>query len=256
MIVILGGTTEARRLFLSLQERKMPAVISVATDYGYNLLNVPRTHANVGRLDVQGLTGFIRDKGGVVIVDATHPFAVEASRNGMKAASEMGIEYIRLEREREELPQSGLVKRIKEPDELKLYLREGITVFSALGSKYLGRILSMVDEMNGRLVARVLPLPSVIERCRELKLKPANIVAIQGPFSRWLNRELFRGFETDLVLVKESGREGGEKANVEAALELGIEVVIWQRPKLDYPVVFNNGEKLIQYLIENRGELK
>jgi len=248
MIVVLGGTSEGRELFRRLEERRIPCVVTVASEYGGFLSGALPTQVRAGRLDAREMEELLKEKQARYLVDATHPFAVEASRNAMEAARQAGITYLRLEREREEIPSHPLVKKIDHLDELKGMVEEGKVVFSTLGSKHLDSLVPMVKKEGGRLVARVLPQSPVLQKCEYLGLNAGEVVAIKGPFSRDLNRELYRQFQAQLVLTKESGSSGGQQNKVNAALDLGLKTVIWCRPRLDYPRVFCRAKDIINYI--------
>lgn len=52
----------------------------------------------IGRLTQEDMMTFINEHGVKAIVDASHPFAEEASKNAIGAAAETSIPYIRYER--------------------------------------------------------------------------------------------------------------------------------------------------------------
>lgn len=68
---------------------------------------------------------------------------------------------------------------------------------------------------------------------------------MQGPFSRELNHALFRHFETTLMVTKDSGEAGGVDEKIEAAWDLGIEVVMIERPPIAYGRMFSDADALI-----------
>ena len=58
-------------------------------------------------------------------------------------------------------------------------------------------------------------------------------------------------YDISLVVTKESGEVGGTPSKTEAAMELGIPVVMVMRPylhELENKRVFNNSSELIRYL--------
>ena len=100
-LLIFAGTTEGRELAECLDQQGVPAHICVATDYGATLL---REHTSihqihVGRLDAEAMAALIREFGIRRVVDATHPYAVEATRNIENACQQTETAYLRWERE-------------------------------------------------------------------------------------------------------------------------------------------------------------
>ena len=84
------------------------------------------------------------------------------------------------------------------------------------------------------MTVRLLPTAKVIAECTELGFSPKNIVALQGPFSTELNIALYRQYEADVIVTKNSGEVGGTDTKLEAAKALGLPVVMIDRPKITY----------------------
>jgi precorrin-6A/cobalt-precorrin-6A reductase len=91
-----------------------------------------------------------------------------------------------------------------------------------------------------------------MEKCAELGIEQKNIVAMQGPFGKELNVALYRHYGVTTVVTKESGKIGSVDEKVEAALSLGIDVILISRPKLDYGTSFSNVEEVVAALSELR----
>jgi precorrin-6A/cobalt-precorrin-6A reductase len=83
-----------------------------------------------------------------------------------------------------------------------------------------------------RVVVRVLPDHQVIEKVRSMGVAPKDIVAMQGPFSKEMNRITFKMYNASVIVTKDSGRAGGTDTKIAAALQLKIPVVLIKRPKL------------------------
>nr|WP_207754884.1 precorrin-6A reductase [Desulforadius tongensis] len=248
--MVLAGTTEGRQLALELQKRGYPVVASVATDYGASLLY----RAGVKQVIRARLTGTLWNETlsahrVSVVVDATHPYAVEVSKQAMEACSGMNIPYIRLERPPAQLPGHQLVhKAAGLPRAVDLAFAMGETCFCTLGSKHLEYIMEKAGERRVRVVARVLPDPQIVAKCIDLGIEKSNLIAMQGPASREINRALYKFYRPSVVLTKESGVNGGLEEKIAPALELQIPVVVWQRPKLDYPVKLSSIEEVLTRL--------
>jgi len=249
MIIVLAGTREGREICARLQGAGRPVLASVTSSWGESLLKSQGV-ANVlqGNLSRAGLEELIRSERASLIIDATHPFAATISQDAMDAARQIGIEYLRLEREPAALPDHPLIIRIQALGEIEAYLEIGHRLFSTLGSKHLPAILPMVRRKKAQLVARVLPHSAVLKSCEDLGLLPGQLIAMQGPFSLALNVEMFRHYGADLVISKESGAYGGLETKAGAALELGIPILVWSRPKLDYPRCFSSCHELLAYI--------
>ena len=93
---ILGGTTEGRLLAEFCGARGIEAFVSVATEYGGELVE-PSASVRVvtGRMDGEQMVSFIEENGIDEVIDATHPYASEVTENARRACERTGISYIR-----------------------------------------------------------------------------------------------------------------------------------------------------------------
>ncbi|NLG33189.1 MAG: precorrin-6A reductase [Syntrophomonadaceae bacterium] len=252
--VVLAGTSEGRKLIRALQDRGYPVIGSVSTQYGARLLlRDGISHFVQGSLDHDGLKRLIEENKAQLMIDATHPFALTISRQAMEVCKENDILYLRLEREGGKLPVNPWIKTIRRLEEGEQFIKPKMRVFSTLGTKSLPVLAEMVNRQQGELIARVLPASDVIKRCEQLGLLPDQIVAIKGPFTADLNRAIFKMYKADLIITKESGDAGGVNAKIQAAIELGIPIVVWLKPQVEYPVMFNSVPEIIKYMENIQG---
>jgi precorrin-6A/cobalt-precorrin-6A reductase len=96
----------------------------------------------------------------------------------------------------------------------------------------------------------MLPRIDNMEKCAELGLEQKNIVAMQGPFSKELNKALYEHYKVTLMITKESGKVGAVDEKLESALELGIETIVIGRPVVDYGTYFGEFDGVIAKLNE------
>ena len=83
---------------------------------------------------------------------------------------------------------------------------------------------------------------------RSLGVEQKNIVAMQGPFSKELNKALYNQYGVTLMITKESGKVGSVDEKLEAALECGIETIMIARPNVNYQNVHSSFEDVINDL--------
>ena len=89
-ILIFAGTTEGRKLSEYLAEAGVNHTICVATEYGEIVLRQhPLVKVHQGRMNQEQIESFLRNGKFDVVVDATHPFAKEITRNIQEAIKEM-----------------------------------------------------------------------------------------------------------------------------------------------------------------------
>ncbi len=69
------------------------------------------------RCDKEGFRRLIQEKGITVLIDATHPFAVEATKNAYEACREAGIDYFRFERKDSVISDHPLIHSVSSADD-------------------------------------------------------------------------------------------------------------------------------------------
>lgn len=255
MILVLAGTSDARELAVRIKESGYELLSTVVTDSAAKSMEEAGLPVQVGRLTAQDLVSLIAEKGIRCVVDATHPFAEEASKNAMAASQEAGVPYIRYERESLSAPGSEkliVVEDYVQAAELAAE-KKGVIMLTT-GSKTLkiftDRLLGLPDTT---LVARMLPRLDNMQKCEELGLAQKNIVAMQGPFSKELNKALYDHYKVTLMITKESGKVGAFDEKVEAALEMGIETIVIGRPKIEYGEKFSDYDSVLTQLNQVTG---
>ncbi len=249
MILVLAGTTEGRNAVTVLRQNGFSVAASVVSAYGSALLeDIGVDQVIQTRWNADTLGDILIEKKISLVVDATHPYAENISKLAMAVTEEKAIPYLRFERSSLELAVHDLIHVVRELEEIASLLAPGQRVFSALGSKSLPVLLPMVKQAGAELTVRVLPSSEVLVECERLHLRPEQIIAMKGPFTKNMNKQMFIQYRTELLLTKESGGTGGTDEKIDAALELGIPVVVIGRPSISYPAVVSSTDEMLQYI--------
>lgn len=235
MILVLAGTQDGRELAACLATSGYQVMVSVISDYGRSLAELPGICVHTGQLTLAGMQEFIVAQRIKAVVDASHPYAANVSANAMAACETSGIDYIRYERSEVSVPDYVQLHMAKDAAEAaRIAAGLGKVIFLTTGSRTLKIFKTEPLLATCRLIARVLPQPDVITECMELGFNPGDIVAIQGPFSHALNVALFKEYGTEVVITKNSGTIGGADTKMSAAMELGLPLIVIGRPAIAY----------------------
>lgn len=90
-VLIFGGTTEGRILAEYCSENRIPAYVSVVSEYGRELLKEDLyVRPLTGPMDAGQMRAFIADEAIELVVDATHPYARNATENIKSACRDTG----------------------------------------------------------------------------------------------------------------------------------------------------------------------
>ncbi|MDP4126846.1 MAG: precorrin-6A/cobalt-precorrin-6A reductase [Bacillota bacterium] len=197
-----------------------------------------------------------------IVIDASHPSTRMKFTLLRQWCEQQGIPYVKLERLETTVPSSPLIFPVYNWDEALLQLEQRvdtlqqqkdrpITIFVTTGSHKLESIVNSSFAHSARLVVRVLPEGRLVEKCKEIGLHPRDIIAMQGPFSKEINRALFKFYGADILLTRDSGLAGGTDTKVSAALELGIEVVLVKKAKNNTGFTVNSTQELLDWMDKN-----
>ena len=233
-VLIFAGTTEGRRLAEYLEEKKMPAHICVATEYGQELIlektGIHTVHA--GRLKTEEMAALMRENAITHVVDATHPYAVEVTENIRKAAEQSEAVYIRLLREETSgiaLNETAWIQVGSVQEAVDFLKDHPGNVLAATGSREL-HLYTQIPDFRNRVFARILSTAESMDIASRLGFQGRNLICMQGPFSEELNVAMLRAVKAAYLVTKESGRTGGFPEKIAAAVKAGARLIVVGRP--------------------------
>ena len=228
-VIVFAGTTEGYAICRFLAENKISVYACAATEYGGSLLEENEfLHVNAGRLDTEDMEKLFRRETPQIVLDATHPYAAEVTKNIRKACENAGFSYQRILRpEGERSSQAIYVESTEKAAELLSGTKGNI--FLTTGSKELSKF-TVIPDYKERLFARVLSIPSVISACAELGIEGKHLIGMQGPFSTEINAAMLKQFQCSYLVTKDTGLAGGFPEKMEACQRTGTIPVIIGRP--------------------------
>ena len=227
-LVIFSGTTEGRRLSRELARLGAEVTVCVATGYGREEQGeFPGITVLSGRMEPDEMARVV--SGADLCVDATHPYAAQASQNIRAACEASGTPLLRLLREESSIPQGAEIFASASGAAEWLQNTQG-NILLTTGAKELGVFAPLGGQ---RLYPRVLPLASSLASCEAAGVPGRNILALQGPFSRELNEALIRQYHIRYLVTKDGGRTGGFEEKAAAAQATGATLVLIRRPRED-----------------------
>ena len=250
---VFSGTGDGNQLACLISRLGLPVVVSAATAYGQNLASAacPDVCVIAGKMGTEARKQALSDYRARAIVDATHPFAGDISRQLMALCRSLDIAYIRYERPAlPPVPEAIICDSAEEAARRAIAL--GRRIFLSTGSKELASFLQAAESDRREWFVRIAPEANFLEHALELGIPPANICAMQGPFTEALNEALLRQWHIDCVVAKDSGQAGGfmEKANV--SRRLGIPFIVLRRPAISYPCLATSFDSVLAF-VQNTG---
>ena len=221
-ILILGGTTEARRLAEGLASR---------TDLAVTLSLAGRTAAPAAQAvpmriggfgGAEGLAAWLEEQAIDAVIDATHPFASQMSRHAKVACRAEATPLVVFTRPAW-LPQGGdgwsEVERIE--DAVAALGAEPRRVFLTQGRLQLGAFAVAPQHLY---VVRAIDPPADIAA-----LPRRRLILARGPFGLEDEIALLRQEAIEILVSKNSGG-AATYPKIEAARQRGVKVVMLKRP--------------------------
>lgn len=248
MIWVIGGTKDSRDFLEKIVKSTTDIIVTTATEYGGKLLENLPVKTLCKKLTYSMMVDFVKENSIDKIVDLSHPYAMEVSQNAIDVSKELQIEYFRFEREEISfLPQKYI--EFDNIESLVEYL-EGVegNILVTLGSNNIPHFSKLKN--LGNFYFRILPKWDMVKKCEDVGVLPKNIIAMQGPFSKNMNKAMIEQYDIKYLVTKQAGDTGGEREKIEAADEMNIEVVFLTRPKVEYPSCYSDIDKLFKRVIE------
>jgi precorrin-6x reductase len=233
--LVLGGTTEGRGAASHLMKNGYSVTVSVTREAGASV--VPQgAEVLLGERDSSAWVRLLGDSacsaGLLGVVDATHPFARDASFEIESACSQTGVPLCRFARETE-LPEGAVTAADMGCAVLKaIEMTSGDdVVFLAIGTNDLGFVIPRLRESGRGVLVRMLPTVDSIRQAERVRLSPREILAMWGAGNADFNEALCRDKNVRCIVSRESGPQGGVADKAEAARRLGIPLVLVIRPE-------------------------
>lgn len=220
-LLILAGTTEATALARAVAERGIAGTVSFAGRVERPLRQpLPQRVGGFG--GATGLAQYLRDAAVTHVVDATHPFATQMSRNAVEGCASANVPLLALTRPPWTAQEGDLWQHVADIDGAVAALDQARRrVLLAVGRMHLGAFAP--NPQHAYLLRLVDPPKDA------LPFPDATVVVDRGPFSEADDRALMEAHGIELVVSKNSGGTGAY-AKIAAARSLELPVIMIDRP--------------------------
>ncbi len=218
-LLLLGGTTEARRLAEALAANGHQVIYSLAGRTP-DSPSLPCPVRRGGFGGVAGLVDYLRREAIEGIVDATHPFAVTIQHHAVEAARRCALPLWRWHRPPWRPAPGDRWREFPEPAMLLAGLAEYRRILFTVGASAYAWLEHRHNDQQWfiRALHHPRPLP-----------RGAHPVDGRGPFTVEAERALLRRIRPQVMVSKHSGG-AAVAAKLQAAREAGIPVFLLARP--------------------------
>lgn len=236
--LVLGGTADARLLAAEIARAHVDAVYS----YG-GRTRAPADQPLPTRIGgfggVSGLADYIRREGITHVIDATHPFAAEMSRNAIEACAETGTPLIALERAPwTKAPGDKWIEVVNVDAAVAALPEAPANIFLAIGRQH---IAPFASKPQHTYTLRFVDPP-------EAPLSfAAEVIVSRGPFTLEAELDMMRMRGIARIVARNSGGDGA-RAKIDAARALSLPVIMISRPKLPERLRVESVAEIMQWL--------
>lgn len=256
-IFLMGGTKESIEIIKELKIKDSKGhyiTVTTTTEFGGDIAKEAGADEVIFKdIDRNEKIKLLKENEYDVLIDATHPFAVNASKSACIISQKANIKYIRYERKSFKVPNSEKVHNVYSFDEAGQLIANKFKdkkILYLSGVSTIETILKYTEREN--LYVRVLPVLSSIEKCEGLKIPSKNIIAMQGTFSCEFNMSLMKELCSEIVVTKESGEIGGAPSKIKAAQQLGLDLIVVNREEVNEL----SGKTIVNDMYSLKKELK
>lgn len=238
-VLLLAGSGEARVIAQHLAE--MPGVSCVASMAGAT--RAPRDLAVPTRVGgfggAEGFVQYLSDQGIDAVLDATHPFAARITDRTAQICASQGLPHAVLSRP-EWRPGPGDAWRFVDHEhEVAALVPEGAVVFLGTGPQGLAHFANLPPR---RVICRRIDPPR-----NPFPFAGGDYLVGRPPFSVADEIALFERLGVDVLVVKNAGG-GNSRSKLDAARELGIEVVLIRRPPLPQAEILHSIDQALGWV--------
>lgn len=236
--LILGGIADASLLAAEIARAGIDAVYS----YG-GRTRTPADQPLPTRIGgfggASGLADYIRREGITHVIDATHPFAAEMSRNAVEACAQTGTALIALERAPWSKAPGDIWIEVGNVNAAVAALPDAAAhVFLAIGRQHIAPFAARPQhDYTLRFVdPPEAPLPFA-----------ADVIVSRGPFTLDGELDMMRMRGIAWLVARNSGGDGA-RAKIDAARMLGLPVIMISRPQLPERLRVESVTEVMQWL--------
>ncbi|MCW6051401.1 cobalt-precorrin-6A reductase [Microcoleus sp. A2-C5] len=242
-LLILGGTGDAVELAAKASQIADIEVISSLAGRTKQPLTPKTGTVRIGGFGgATGLAEFLRCSPIDLLIDATHPFAAQISANAAIAAVECNVPHLMMVRPGWEMVEGDRWIEVANHSEAATALSgQSQRVFLTIGRQELAAFAGL-DAIWFLMRAIDPPAPNT-------PVPNGKLLLARGPFSLADERQLLLEYRIDTIVSKNSGG-AATYAKIVAARELGIPVVMVQRPPIPDVEQVADVEGAISWLVE------
>ena len=183
------------------------------------------------------------------IVDATHPFAINISKNLISACSNISVPFFRFERIAQ---YKSNVEIISNFEDINYELIKNKNILLAIGSRALNEVARFYFDLGANIFARILATPNSISNGFSSCINNSRLAILNPSYSKKNNLETYlcKYWRIDYIVCRDSG---GYSQIIwdEICLRSNIKLYLLRRPEMQTnALIFSRYDDLIKKIVQ------
>ena len=184
-----------------------------------------------------------------IIIDATHPFAINISKNLISACRDIPLPFFRFERISQ---YKSNIEIISNFEGINPYGIKNKNILLAIGSRELDEVARFYSDLGANIFARIIATPQSISKAFSSCINHSKLAILNPSNSKRNNLEYYlcKYWKIDYILCRDSG---GYSQIIwdDICLQSKIKLYILRRPKVETnALIFSQYDDLIKNIIQ------
>jgi len=248
---ILSGTADGPILAERLIKLDYVVFVSVVSDKAGNAYPInSKLHIFTGRLNNEKeIKDFVIKNQINFIVDATHPFAVNISKNLISACSDISLTVFRFERVYQ---YKSNVEIISNFEGITCEVIKNKNILLAIGSRALCEVARFYSDLGGNVYARIIATPHGVSKGFASCISHSRLAILNPNNSAKNNLEYYlcKHWSIDYILCRESSGYSQILWD-EICLKSNIKLYLLKRPTIQTnSLIFSQYDDLIRSIVQ------
>jgi len=248
---ILSGTADGPIIADKLLELKFSVFVSVVSYRGSKAYTFNENlYIKIGRLNnVTEIQNFIKKNDIKHVIDATHPFATEISKNLIAACVQLDKPVLRFERSLKDINShvNSTFQIIDDFKDIRGCEIKGKNLLLAIGSRSIDKVAGYYKTLGANLFARIIATPKSVLEGFSSCIENSNIAILNPTKLNTCRLEYYlcHYWNIDYIICRESGGYP-QRLWEEISYSSKIKLFLLKRPKVRNKLIFSSYDDLIK----------
>lgn len=245
-LLLLAGASETGSIAKALSLEGFHVLVSTVSDFPMEIGLSELVTRRVGALSAEELSALCVEMNVAAIVDATHPYAVQAHANAKDSAQQLGVPSFRYERPSAASHGQGIHPAMSHEEAAKLAVSFKRPILLTSGTRNLEPYAILARSKGIELYVRALDCEDSRDAIVRRGIPLEHCEFGVGPFTVEDNIRIMEKFDIGVLVTKDGGVAGGLPDKLEASRRMNCQVVLVSRPVASSDNVYDDIPSLVR----------